>query len=204
VPDPLRLYSYVVSRDFGFAPNPFYGFCTLATCKPNIRKAAQPGDWIVGTGSKQNGLEGRLVYAMRVSEVLGFDEYWRDPRFLDKRPNMHASRMQAFGDNIYHRDSDGVWQQENSHHSLKDGGRNQANVKHDTKPDRLLVSDHFTYWGDSGPEIPAHFRSWDGYDVCAGRGHKCRFTVSLVGAFVAWLELPNVWGPGYVGRPSAW
>lgn len=27
-------YSYVVARDFGFAPNPFNGFLTLATCKP--------------------------------------------------------------------------------------------------------------------------------------------------------------------------
>src|SRR5712671_5339411 len=34
----MRLYSYVVARDFGFAPNPFFGVCTLATCKPDIRK----------------------------------------------------------------------------------------------------------------------------------------------------------------------
>jgi hypothetical protein len=69
----LRLYSYKVARDFGFAPNPFYGLCTLATCKPNIRKAAQVGDWVVGTGSKPNRLEGRLVFAMEVSETLAFD-----------------------------------------------------------------------------------------------------------------------------------
>ena len=34
----MKLYSYIVARDFGFAPNPFYGFCTLATCKPKIAK----------------------------------------------------------------------------------------------------------------------------------------------------------------------
>src|SRR5262245_31415483 len=45
----VRLYSYVVARDYGFAPNPFYGFCTLATCKPDIRRTADIGDWIVGT-----------------------------------------------------------------------------------------------------------------------------------------------------------
>src|SRR5882762_6472831 len=47
----VRLYSYVVARDFGFAPNPFYGFCTLATCKPRIRAHACVGDWVLGTGS---------------------------------------------------------------------------------------------------------------------------------------------------------
>ncbi|WP_225761747.1 hypothetical protein [Acinetobacter sp. Marseille-P8610] len=34
----MKIFSYVVSRDFGFAPNPFFNFCTLATCKPKIRK----------------------------------------------------------------------------------------------------------------------------------------------------------------------
>jgi len=28
-----RLFSYVVDHDYGFAPNPSGGFCTLAKCK---------------------------------------------------------------------------------------------------------------------------------------------------------------------------
>lgn len=44
------LYAYSITRDFGFAPNPFHGICTLATCKPRIRKAANIGDWILGIG----------------------------------------------------------------------------------------------------------------------------------------------------------
>ena len=78
---PARLYSYIVARDFGFAPNPFYGFCTLATCKPQIRKSAEIGDWIIGTGSKSKGRDGHIVYAMRVTEAMSFDEYWTDSRF---------------------------------------------------------------------------------------------------------------------------
>jgi hypothetical protein len=46
------LYSYVVRSDSGFAPNPFGEYCTLACCKPQIRKRARVGDWIVGCGSK--------------------------------------------------------------------------------------------------------------------------------------------------------
>jgi hypothetical protein len=34
--------------DTGFAPNPFHDFLTLATCKPDIRKKAQIGDWVLG------------------------------------------------------------------------------------------------------------------------------------------------------------
>ena len=37
----VRLYSYVFDHDYGFAPNPFHGVCTLATCKPSIREHAE-------------------------------------------------------------------------------------------------------------------------------------------------------------------
>lgn len=56
------------------------GVCTLATCKPRIGKGAIPEDRVVGIGSVQNQLEGRLGYTMRVDEKLTF-EYWADPRF---------------------------------------------------------------------------------------------------------------------------
>lgn len=54
----MKLYSYIVARDYGFAPNPFFGICTLATCKQKIRSAANVGDWVIGTGSKDYNLDG--------------------------------------------------------------------------------------------------------------------------------------------------
>ena len=197
------MYSYVVARDYAFAPNPFHRFCTLATCKPQIRRTAQLDDWIVGTGSKSKGREGHLVFAMRVTEAMSFDEYWRDPRFAVKRPNLQGSAKQAFGDNIYHRAGDGAWTQENSHHSFHDGSANPENVDHDTEVDRVLISDKFTYWGGKGPEIPACFRGSCGADVCLGRqGHKCNFPETLVDAFLTWIEEVGV--VGYAGRPLDW
>jgi hypothetical protein len=199
----VRLYSYVVARDFAFAPNPFHGFCTLATCKPDIRRTAQVGDWITGTGAKRKGRDGHLVYAMRVTETMSLEEYWDDPRFEVKRPNLRGSKKQAFGDNIYHRGREGDWVQENSHHSLRNGSPNPENVDHDTRVDRVLISDHFAYWGGEGPEIPVRFRDFDGVDVCLGRqGHRCNFPEDLLTEFVAWLE-----GLGmscYAGRPQDW
>jgi hypothetical protein len=35
-----RLFSYTVRVDDGAAPNPFRGLCTLAICKPAIRRGA--------------------------------------------------------------------------------------------------------------------------------------------------------------------
>jgi hypothetical protein len=199
----VRLFSYIVARDFGFAPNPFYGYCTLATCKTDIRRTAQAGDWIVGTGSKRNGRDGTLVYAMLVAETMTFDEYWLDPRFERKRPNLRTSTKQAFGDNIYHRDRDGAWVQENSHHSLHDGSANSENVERDTRANRVLISDRFTYWGADGLEIPMRFRDFDGVDICLSRqGYMCNFPDDLVSEFVAWLE--NTGMLGYAGRPHDW
>lgn len=44
----MRLYAYTMTSDSGFAPNPFHGFCTLATCKARIRERATTGDWVLG------------------------------------------------------------------------------------------------------------------------------------------------------------
>lgn len=198
----MRLYSYVVRHDIGFAPNPFYGWCTLGPCKPAIRNSAEVGDWIVGTGSKTNGLEGRLVYAMRVEEVLDFDTYWNDPRFRRKRPNLRGSMKQAFGDNIYHRDASGDWQQENSRHSFNDGSANPGHIKIDTAVDSVLVGQEYVYFGCNGPPVPNRFRTEYPMDlVHSGRGHSCTFPMLQVEDAVAWIrEL----GTGVQGTPHAW
>lgn len=197
----MKLYSYVVARDYGFAPNPFYGFCTLATCKPKIRSAAVAGDWIVGTGASSYGVSGSLVYAMQVSEVLSFDAYWNDPRFNSKKPNLHGSLKQAFGDNIYHRCKGGRnWCQVDSHHSHADGTVNRYNVEHDTQTDRVLIGEVFVYFGARARRIPARYRNYKDFDICAHRGHKCNFPSSLVDEFTRWiLSLGTL---GVVGDPA--
>lgn len=193
------LYSYVVARDYGFAPNPFHGFCTLATCKPAIRKTARVNDWIVGTGPKGKGLQGRIVYAMQISEALTFNEYWQDQRFTLKRPHLHSSISNAFGDNIYHRNAAGEWQQADSHHSYVHGRPNCANIRHDTSTDRVLIAQDFVYWGGSGPELPR----FEEMDIRKnGQGHRCNFHPETVAAFIRWFrELPQT---GVLADPADW
>jgi hypothetical protein len=197
----MRLYSYVVARDYGFAPNPFYGVCTLATCKPVIRNSARISDWIIGTGSKTLGLDRMLVFAMRVAEILTYDQYWRDERFAQKRPNLRGSLKQAYGDNIYHRDPEtGRWVQADSHHSCPDGSPNQDNICRDTKSQNVLVATEFAYWGGTGPLIPAKFRRIGSERICCGRGHKCNFSEGFAEAFVTWIQSLNC--QAYLGRPA--
>lgn len=200
----MKLYSYVVARDFGFAPNPFYGFCTLATCKPVIRRCAKVGDWILGTGSKTRGCQGHIVFVMRVTEFMSFNDYWLDPRFKQKKPNLRGSKKQAFGDNIYYRDDDtDEWCQLDSHHRHRDGTPNRKNIDTDTQTDSVLISDDYIYWGGEGPEIPAKYRNFCGFDLCqAGRGYKCHFPDNMVNDFVDWIR--SLREQGYCGTPLDW
>lgn len=146
-----HLYVYAITRDFGFAPNPFHGFCTLATCKPGIRKAAQVGDWIMGVGgSSLRNLKRRCILLMKVSEKISFQDYWDQHRFSLKKPVRNGSRVQMLGDNIYHKDENGNWIQEDSHHSNPDGTPNAVNLARDTgKTDQVLVSRYFLYFGET-------------------------------------------------------
>jgi hypothetical protein len=164
---------------------------------------AQIDDWVMGTGTAERNRKGYLVFSMRVTGVVTYDEYWSDSRFLAKRPNLAGSKKQAFGDNIYHRDSDSeCWLQENSHHSYPDGTVNLRNVKNDTQTPRVLVSDDYVYWGGFGPVLPPRFRNYSGVDICAGHGYKVNFPQELVQEFVAWVRAQDK--KGYVGDPLDW
>lgn len=197
----LRLFSYVVARDYGFAPNPFYGVCTLATCKPGIRKKAVVGDWIIGTGSKKQNRHKYLVYAMRVTDAMVFNKYWGDSRFQCKKPNLRGSLKQAYGDNIYFKKA-GKWHQLDSHHSYEQGKPNPHNIQRDTQTDRVLLSTEFVYWGGSGPRIPQEFLNYSGMNICAIRGYKTKFPLSLTEDFVMWLL--SLDESGYLGEPLDW
>lgn len=174
----MKFYSYVIPRDYGFAPNPYFDYCTLATCKPRIRKSAQVGDWIGAFGSAHMTIRGKLVFLMLVDEVLTFDEYWDDPRFQNKRPIFNKSVMYMYGDNIYHH-LENKWAQEPSHHSKVDGNINYINLNNDTKTDRVLIATEYYYFGNNAIDMPIEFASliWRqiGYKICRDESLVERF-----------------------------
>lgn len=195
-----RVHSYIIDHDVGFAPNPFFGVCTLACCKPDIRLYAELGDYVVGTASKPSGRPGHLIYWMRVDEITTFDDYWADSRFRWKRPVMRGSRMQRYGDNIYHHENGApTFTQEDSFHSEPNGVTSVGNLERDTdRTDRVLLGRIFAYWGGAGPKIPDQFAEF----VHKTQGRKSHFPPEKVEAFVNWVQsLP---GRGFVSQPLDW
>lgn len=148
-----KVYIYVVDRDFGFAPNPFHNLCTLATCKPIIRRVAREADWIIGMGGSRLNASGRCIFAIKVSQSISFNEYWENPLYRHKKPVRNGSKKMMVGDNIYHQVAE-AWMQLNSHHSHPDGNSNIHNVENDTQTDAVLVSNYFFYFGAAAIEIP--------------------------------------------------
>jgi hypothetical protein len=152
-----------VDRDLGFAPNPFHGYCSLATCKPGIRKSASINDWVIGMGGGRLKATGCCVYAMRVDEKISFNEYWNNPIYNDKKPVRNGTKRMLVGDNIYHQNENGEWLQANSHHSHEDGSINMHNVVNDTQSNNVLISRHFYYFGQSAPQVPDNILDAIGY-----------------------------------------
>lgn len=184
----MRLCTYTVTHDHGLAPNPFWGYCTVAVCAPNylgIRLA--PGDWLVGLTPRVRG--NRLLYAMELSEVLHFDDYFHDQRFQEKKPVMNGSWQRLRGDNIYYRDECGEWQRLPSHFHQK-----EKKIRQDLRNPFAFIAEHFYYFGENAIELLPPFA-----DLVVGRGIKCKHDPDLVGNFLTWLQANHE--PGIHGEP---
>lgn len=196
----MHLFSYRVEHDFGLAPNPFGGTISFAVCRGDIRsnKFMQIGDWLVGTGSVSMKNEGRLIYAMKVEEIISFDEYWNDPRFQYKKPYLKGTLVQMYGDNFYHT-VDERMVQEPSAHSNPDLEQRIKLYNKDVKGKRVLLSKTFYYFGDNCPLIPTVLQT-----ICSsGRAYKYKkITEEQIRAFVSWLE--SNYTVGIHGDPCNW
>jgi hypothetical protein len=198
----MAYFSYKIEHDFGLAPNPFGGYCTLAVCKPTIRnnKALKVGDWIFGTGSAKLKLLHYLIYAMKVEEKITLESYWVDHRFQYKKPVINGSLVQMYGDNFYHRDRNtNRWVQENSAHSLNGGVTNRKHRKTDTTGNYALISKSFYYFGNNAVEIPEKY-----FDICnEGRNMKGpAIPIDVAEKFVSWLQQKYL--TGIHGDPINW
>ena len=186
-----QLFSYIMTVDNGFAPNPFGGICTLACNKPNIRKNASIGDWIIGTTRPSN--KARLVFAMRVDRGLTFDMYWDFPEYQCKKPD----KNNGCGDNIYQMGKDGhLVQMKNLFHG-------KEHYKSDTSINRVLISKTFYYFGKEAVVIPEKFRS----AVVAAQGHKTikppppdSNKPDVISLLLQWLQ--NNFDQGIHGEPA--
>jgi len=173
----MKLFSYVVQHDYGHAPNPYFGVCTLCRCKfrgcrasrRNIvelaNQAWQEGEtvWVVGTGGadlRKSAGNGKLVYAMRVDEVLSRARYYEDSRFRKKRPLRKSAYRHRRGDNIRPKD------------------------KFEAHKQYALISRHFFYFGRRAIKIPPRFRGFKK----RGPGFRSQFEDTDIMRFLRWVE----------------
>lgn len=168
-------FSYVVVDDCGYAPNPWWGECTLAVCKPVIRKTAKEGDLIIGLTPRSLG--NKLVYAMYVEEVLPLGEYFQDPRFESKKPDFYSDDHRAWmGDNFYEPSGNSYLQHISAHNIM---GRSASTLEWKKQTDlsgiNALISGLFFYWGNNGQELPPEL---DFLQI--GRGHRLSGTKGVL------------------------
>jgi hypothetical protein len=70
-----RVLVYKMTHDTGGAPCVSHGLLSLAICKPVIRRTAQADDYVLGFAGKKLPPDGRLVYAMRVTDKKCWCDY---------------------------------------------------------------------------------------------------------------------------------
>lgn len=204
----MTLYTYRIPVDDGAAPNPYWGVCTLAICKPAIRRTARRDDWVIGLGAKRSrdgrDHEGTLVCAMQVADVVSFEEY--DRCFPSKRPELTSPDWRRWlGDNLYDF-SEGYPRQRRGVHSGSLAMEYQAR---DLSGRNVLISDRFLYCGSNPLVIPPKF---DELIFGTRQGHRTwyaereqRFVAWLQGVDLQWnvaFTLPQLWPFDETPEPS--
>ena len=188
----MKLIVYKVKNDSGFAPNPYFGVLTLATCKPKIRSSSnvQIGDWIAGwtaASSKKFPTpagEEKLVYLARISNIIPIEQYWYD--FPQKRPDISKNNnaQEYYGDNIYEPDPFGTYgfkRVDSNFHS------DEENKKHDLSGKNVIICKEFYYFSaEKALEIPYDIRN--GFNNVQ-RGHRVFEDKDDIESFIKFVKL---------------
>lgn len=207
----MRLFTYKLTHDTGFAPNPFHGYLTLATCKPGIRRTKVVGEWVAGFTSKaltqNSGGVGvawdgmpRLIYLMKITDKLSIADYFADERFACKIPRSRASAEERAGDNIYRPLVAGATLA--SGFEIVDNPNHPAandHIETDLSGANVLVSEEFYYFGRKAVRVPDEFM------VSVPRGPS-RYGQCTEGAPAQRLVdyISQRYEQGLIGMPHMW
>ena len=189
----MKLLKYVMTHDSGLAPNPYFDACTLALCTPNHMNARlQPGDWVVAHSSTGTGR--RLVYAMRLTQVLDMQTYFT--KFPEKRPNPLGSYEQQCGDNLYFREGEQWARLPSAEHNTR------ADFLTDRNRPVYVAEGADNYWyfgaGSSLAELDG-FSDRFPWLIKGGKGVSYIHDAARIGAFADWLH--GLSQSGLIGEP---
>lgn len=185
-----KICSYIVKYDVGLAPNPFWGYCTLAVCTPNHQGAKLlKDDWIIGISPKEDG--NRLVYLMQLTEQpMHFNQYYSDKRFQNKKPNKRGNYKEIVGDNFYFLGENKIWKQHSTllHNDIE-------SFNQDTEYPYVFISKNFSYLGNKRIPLNKDYEKF----IYARQGIKYFYDIELIGQLSE--EIKNNYGTGLIGRP---
>jgi len=185
----MKLSAYIVAVDAGFAPNPFGHYCTLACCKPTIRRKAEKDDIIIGTAYARSSKPRHLIFAMKVLGVLPYQRYWTDRRFHSRKPSA-KSAISRRGDNIWYQRK-GEWQ-------VVDGAFHDiSHCDRDTGGENAVFAREFFYFGREAIKVDTEFQ----HLLAKTQGHKNCSDPKVINGFWDWVtaKAPRF---GRLGNPS--
>jgi hypothetical protein len=192
------LFSYCIPYDDGAAPNPFWGVCTLAICKPRIRQAANVGDRVVATGSRNSpigDIANKIVYAMLVTQKMTMEDYdlFTRSELRSKIPKWNSKDLRkCVGDSIYDFSKDPP--------CLRKSVHIEENRATDLSGGWVLLSDHFFYFGDKPIDLPQEILGI----VKQGQGHRSNSNAPYFNKFVQWIHSLGYPPGSLIGKPQMW
>ncbi len=175
------VYVYKLTVDNNGAPCVWNGRLSLAICKPAIRRTAPMGSCIFGFAGNtmaQRYPGNPLIYAAKVTELCDGRVYYREDGCYSNRPDciyrFNGARFEWRPRAAYHQNGTAL------EHDL---GRHP---EYDRA--RVLLSDNFRYFGNSGPVVNAGpVRNL--LDHLA-QGHRVNLTRAAVDALIKlWAEI---------------
>lgn len=190
-----RLFTYYIPHDRGYAPNPYFGVCTLNTCKPQIRREAEIGDWLVALKKD------RVICAMKVTRKMTMKEYWHFcrenlPGKIPPQSPLCADKRQLYGDCQYDFSA--------TKPVLLKGMHDKSQFDKDLKGEYGLVSDEFIYFGSYEKRLPPelHPIAQDSSGNWLGRPRKSTANDIYRVSFINWYRSLRHENKAILGKPS--
>ncbi len=202
----MSLYTYKLTYESGDAPNPYGGICSLAICKPTIRRTCNVGDWVAGIVSK--GLVYRskstedhfdeLIYAMKISKKMSFKEY---DEYCKKQCNIKLPENARTGDCIYFENDKGILEQrENYAHNLENKDTDLKGINKKDEDKAVILGEEFYYFGKNSIKIPKEMEEI----IIKGEGHQRPKNQPYVEQFEEWIrtQKKGINGNPYMEMPK--
>lgn len=162
----FKLYTYIMTSDTGFAPCLDYDECSLACCKPVIRRCVgndfsdNDSIWIMGLMrlNKNNAIP-NIIYFMKVATVVSFENYY--PKYKKRMDCIYKKENASEGHFHGYVQLKTAYEHEYNPHSIYCSENPEMIceeklevMKTDISGKYVLMGNEFVYYGGKSIELP--------------------------------------------------